>query len=68
MLSGLPGSLTVAKVRELFEGYGIDRVYLEPRTSGGKSRSYSEGWVEFLDRRIARSCALSLNGTAIGKG
>jgi len=32
----------------------------------GSKRTYSEGWVEFTDKKIAKMCALSLNGTNIG--
>lgn len=33
------------------------------KMGGNKARSYEEGWVEFTDKRIARSAAESLNGT-----
>ena len=33
---------------------------------GNKKRNYTEGWVEFLDKRIAKSVALALNNTPIG--
>lgn len=62
------------KVKELLQPYGIDRVYrinyemiryFKVNEKGSK-RTYSEGWVEFNDKKIAKMCALSLNGTNIG--
>merc|ERR1719361_279905 len=52
------------------------RIYLAPedktqrvarkRRGGSKKLKYTEGWVEFEDRKIARRVAGTLNGTPIG--
>lgn len=33
---------------------------------GNRKMKYSEGWVEFLDRRLAKRVAYTLNGTSVG--
>merc|ERR1712151_992974 len=59
------------------ERYGeIGRVFLQPedktvrnerkKRGGNKKLGYTEGWVEFKDRRIAKRVALILNGTPLG--
>lgn len=37
------------------------------KNGGNKKRCYTEGWVEFTDKRIAKRVALSLNCTKMGK-
>jgi len=40
---------------------------LKRRKAGGnRKKSYTEGWVEFADKRIAKRVAISLNNTNIG--
>lgn len=34
---------------------------------GNKQRKYTEGWVEFSDKRVAKMAALTLNCTKMGK-
>eukprot|EP00050_Salpingoeca_kvevrii_P018986 m.81009 g.81009 ORF g.81009 m.81009 type:complete len:213 (+) comp8215_c0_seq2:1377-2015(+) len=36
------------------------------KMGGNKKRKYIEGWVEFLDKKIAKRVAATLNGTQIG--
>ena len=36
------------------------------KKGGNKKRCYTEGWVEFSDKRIAKRVALSLNCTKMG--
>ena len=36
------------------------------RFGGSKRKNFTEGWVEFDDKRIAKSVARSLNATQIG--
>ena len=33
---------------------------------GNRKRNYTEGWVEFMDKRVAKATALALNNTQIG--
>ena len=33
---------------------------------GNKKRNYTEGWVEFLDKRVAKAVAMALNNAHIG--
>jgi ESF2/ABP1 family protein len=65
------------KLRQLLSPFGkLDRVYLTPEDPGTRLRrkkfggntgkNFTEGWVEFLDKKKARSCAEMLNGTQIG--
>jgi ESF2/ABP1 family protein len=54
----------------------VDRIYLTPEDPGVRLRrkafggntgkNFTEGWVEFLDKKKARSTAELLNGTQIG--
>ena len=36
------------------------------KRGGNKKKKYTEGWVEFLNKKLARRVADSLNGTRIG--
>ncbi|XP_013402130.1 activator of basal transcription 1 [Lingula anatina] len=68
--SRIPPYMSVKKVRQIFEQFGeIGRIFLQPdqRTpKGKKARLFTEGWLEFADKRIAKRVALSLNNTQIG--
>eukprot|EP01138_Halocafeteria_seosinensis_P007507 gb/GECG01007673.1/.p1 GENE.gb/GECG01007673.1/~~gb/GECG01007673.1/.p1 ORF type:complete len:204 (+),score=34.09 gb/GECG01007673.1/:1-612(+) len=77
-LSRIPPYMKPQKVRHLLEVYGkIDRIYLAPedpvtrkrriKSGGNRKIKYTEGWVEFMDKRIAKRVAMSLNNTSIGK-
>ena len=33
---------------------------------GSKKRMFTEGWVEFLDKRVAKAVAMALNNVLIG--
>ena len=57
--------------------YGaVGRIYLHPeseevrkrrvKNGGNKRKKYTDGWVEFLDKRIAKAVAVSLNNQPIG--
>ena len=76
-LSQIPPYMKPEKIRHLLGQHGdIDRIYLAPEDStlrakrvkaGGNTRKmYTEGWVEFLDKRIAKRVAESLNNTPLG--
>jgi ESF2/ABP1 family protein len=67
-ISRIPPHMQVMKLRELLSCYGIERVYLKPKTDGPQQqhrRCYTEGWVEFTDKRVAKMAALSLHGSAM---
>ncbi|KAL4433540.1 hypothetical protein ABPG74_002937 [Tetrahymena malaccensis] len=75
-LSRIPPYMKATYIRKLLEPYGIERVYLAAederkrkmriKNGGNKRRCYTEGWVEFTDKRIAKRVALSLNCTKMG--
>lgn len=76
-LASVPLVMGFQKLRHLMEQFGeLGRVYLAPeekirhqtrkRAGGNRKLRFTEGWVEFLDRRIARRVAETLHGTTIG--
>ena len=76
-LSSLPAYIKPLKVRHLLERIGeVGRIYLAPEDSatyhrrvksgGSKRVCYKEGWVEFLDKQVAKAAAALLNGTTVG--
>ncbi|CAE7217555.1 SRPK1 [Symbiodinium necroappetens] len=76
-LASIPLCMGIQKLRHMMEQFGdIGRVYLAPeekfrqqsrkRAGGSRKLRYTEGWVEFMDRRVARRVAESLNATTIG--
>ncbi|KAF8966446.1 hypothetical protein BDZ97DRAFT_1657757 [Flammula alnicola] len=76
-ISRIPPGMRPAKVRHLMSAYGaIGRVYLQQedakraylrrKFTSTKKAHYTEGWVEFKDKKIARSVAEMLNAQPIG--
>ncbi|GAA5928832.1 hypothetical protein JCM1841_003584 [Sporobolomyces salmonicolor] len=81
-LSRIPPGMGPGKVKHLLSRYGeTGRIYLaradagaEPLSAKKKSKqrerhqshNFKEGWVEFLDKRVARSVAEMLNAQTIG--
>ncbi|KAK3841858.1 MAG: hypothetical protein J3R72DRAFT_482977 [Linnemannia gamsii] len=76
-LSKIPPFMKPVKMRHLLGAFGeLGRVYLAPEDSkvaarrkkygGNKKQNFSEGWVEFKDKSIAKQVANSLNATIIG--
>ncbi|KAF6140246.1 hypothetical protein GIB67_000294 [Kingdonia uniflora] len=76
-LSRVPPRMDPLKVRQLLSEYGdIERVYLKPegpsfqenrRKKGGfRGQIFTEGWVEFTKRSVAKRVANLLNGEKIG--
>ena len=73
----IPPYLKPLKLRNLLEGYGTEvlRVYLSPedtanrsrrlRAGGNKKKNFTDGWVEFADKRRAKRIASTLNNTAM---
>jgi ESF2/ABP1 family protein len=78
--SRLPPFMKPDKLRNLLSGMGTEvlRVYLvaestavragRVRAGGNKKKNYTEGWVEFENKRRAKRIASSLNNTPIGGG
>jgi len=76
-ISRVPPFMKPAKVRSLLEPYGkINRMFLAPedpaahtkrvRAGGNKKRSYTEGWVEFVNKKDAKKVCELLNAQTIG--
>ncbi|TPX67894.1 hypothetical protein SpCBS45565_g03519 [Spizellomyces sp. 'palustris'] len=76
-LSRVPPFMRPIKLRQLLARFGaIGRIYLapeDPRIAArrkkyrhNKRQNYTEGWVEFLDKKVARQVATLLNGKQIG--
>eukprot|EP00039_Didymoeca_costata_P031032 m.32798 g.32798 ORF g.32798 m.32798 type:complete len:207 (+) comp8451_c0_seq2:180-800(+) len=77
-LSRLPPYMKPAKIKHLMSQYGkVGRVFLKPedekiakkrkKLGGNKKANFTEGWVEFEDKKLARRVAESLNGTRIAR-
>lgn len=75
--SRVPPFMKPIKIRQLLSAYGeIGRIYLAPEDSktaarrkkyrGNKRKNFTEGWVEFMDKRAAKWVAKNLNATKIG--
>ncbi|KAK9822110.1 hypothetical protein WJX74_008335 [Apatococcus lobatus] len=77
-LSRIPPGMKPQKVRQLLSIHGeIGRLYLAPEgassrkkrsrnQSGAKAKSFTEGWVEFENKRVAKQVAAGLNGQQMG--
>ncbi|EJD54072.1 hypothetical protein AURDEDRAFT_80834 [Auricularia subglabra TFB-10046 SS5] len=76
-LSRIPPGMRPTKVRHLMSAYGeVGRVYLQQedakraylrrKHTSTKKAHYTEGWVEFADKKVARSVAAMLNAQPIG--
>jgi ESF2/ABP1 family protein len=76
-MSRIPPFMKPNKARTLFEQFGIvTRIYLAEedsqirkrrKTNGGNgSKQFTEGWIEFADKKVAKSVAESLNNSTMG--
>lgn len=72
-LSRVPPNMNPSHVRQMFSRYGeVQRIYLVPEGQGHRKHSnvhakaYSEGWIEFAKRSVAKRVANLLNGEQIG--
>ncbi|KAH3859823.1 activator of basal transcription 1-like isoform X1 [Dreissena polymorpha] len=70
-LSSIPTLMNVTILRRYFEVFGeVGRIFLQPnvkaKSRGKRGRVFSEGWVEFKNKKIAKSVAASLNCMPIG--
>ncbi|XP_011642349.2 activator of basal transcription 1-like [Pogonomyrmex barbatus] len=77
-LSTIPKYMNITKIREIFSVYGkVGRVYLqladnETQQSGKRKKRFkkiikhfTEGWVEFESKKVAKFVAQTLNNTQI---
>lgn len=76
-IARVPPFMKPEKLRHLLGKYGtLNRIYLVPedkslhkkRVTGGGNRriQYTEGWIEFQDKKVAKRVAKMLNTTQIG--
>ncbi|KAG0698865.1 hypothetical protein DFH29DRAFT_939563 [Suillus ampliporus] len=76
-ISRIPPGMRPAKVRHLMSAHGeVGRVYLQQedakraylrrKYTSTKKPHFTEGWVEFKDKKVARSVAEMLNAQPIG--
>lgn len=76
-MSRVPPYMKPNKARAIFEQYGeVTRLYLEEEdktlrkrrkaAGGNASKQFSEGWVEYADKAVAKQVAASLNNTPMG--
>lgn len=74
-LGHIPPRMRPKHMRTMLSVYGeIGRIFLQPedhcvkrkkKKAGSNSSSFTEGWVEFRDKRIAKRVAASLHNTAM---
>ncbi|KAI5922524.1 Pre-rRNA-processing protein ESF2 [Camillea tinctor] len=76
-VSRIPPFMKPTKLRSLLEPYGkINRIFCSPedpqarsrriRQGGNKKQSFTEGWVEFCNKKEAKAAVELLNGHTIG--
>ncbi|CAG8502850.1 1896_t:CDS:2 [Cetraspora pellucida] len=76
-LSRIPPFMKPAKIKNLLSKFGeVGRVYLAPedpkikarriKYKGHRKQNYTEGWVEFMDKKVAKTVATALNTQPIG--
>ena len=76
-LSRVPPFMKPTKLRSLLEPYGvINRIFLSPedpashtrrvRNGGNKKRSYTDGWIEFANKKDAKHVCELLNAKIVG--
>jgi ESF2/ABP1 family protein len=76
-LSRIPPFMKPTKLRSLLEPYGaINRIFLTPedpashtrrvRNGGNKKRSFTDGWVEYVNKKDAKHACELLNAKTIG--
>ena len=76
-LSRIPPFMKPATLKHFLAPYGdVGRIFLTPedttqhqrrvRSGGNKKKSFTDGWVEFLNKKNAKIVAESLNGNIIG--
>lgn len=75
-IARVPPRMTPTKLKTLLSDYGeVTRIYLveedksvrkkRRKLTGNASKRYTEGWIEFAKKSVAKTVALSLNNTPI---
>ncbi len=76
-LARVPPFMKPQKIRHLLSKYGaIGRIFLQPedkkvaskrkRAGGSRKDNFTEGWIEFEDKKVAKLVATELNNQIIG--
>ncbi len=71
-ISRIPPHMKPMRLKQMLGVHGkIDRVYLAPEfgakaKNGKRQKSFSEGWIEFVDKKVAKHVATLLNGEPMG--
>jgi ESF2/ABP1 family protein len=77
-LSRIPPRMSPTKIRQLLSAFKspVLRIFLSPestavytrrvKSGGSKKRQFTEGWVEFEDKKVAKKAAELLNAQQIG--
>ncbi|XP_053330243.1 activator of basal transcription 1 [Spea bombifrons] len=75
-LGHIPPRLRPRHIRNMLSVHGeVGRIFLQAedrfvrkkkKKAGSNARDFTEGWVEFRDKRVAKLVASSLNGTPMG--
>ncbi|XP_006658073.1 pre-rRNA-processing protein ESF2 [Oryza brachyantha] len=72
-LSRVPPNMNPSHVRQMLSKYGeVQRIYLVPQGQGHRkhttvrAKAYTEGWIEFSKKSVAKRVANLLNGEQIG--
>ncbi|KAK7751376.1 RNA-binding ATPase activator esf2 [Diatrype stigma] len=76
-VSRIPPYMKPTKLRQLLEPYGtINRIFLSPedpqeharrvKQGGNKKRMYTDGWIEFVNKKEAKDSVDLLNARTIG--
>lgn len=76
-LSSVPPYMKPVKLRSILSRFGkLDRIFLKPedpashqkrvKYGGNKKKRFTEGWVEFVNKKDAKLCAETMNGNILG--
>lgn len=76
-LSSIPPYMKPVKLRSVLSRFGkLDRIFLKPedeasykkrvKYGGNKKRKFTEGWIEFVNKKEAKLCAETMNGNILG--
>uniref|UniRef100_T1IYM0 Activator of basal transcription 1 n=1 Tax=Strigamia maritima TaxID=126957 RepID=T1IYM0_STRMM len=68
-LSTIPPTMNVKTIRQFFSKFGqTGNIFLKPnpRTSKKSMYYFTEGWIEFKNKKIAKRVASSLHNTQVG--
>jgi ESF2/ABP1 family protein len=76
-LSKIPPYMKPSKLRAVMTRFGeVDRLFLKPEDTtahqrrvkygGNKKKNYTEGWVEFVNKKDAKLAAATLNANKLG--